>query len=229
VGDLRRLIVFDLDGTLVDSRRDLADAANALILERGGTPLPEQRIGGMVGDGAAVLVRRACAAAGLSGDESSLPRFLELYDERLLRSTSAYPGIRGALQALEGRGILAVLTNKPERHARKLLAGLDLDSFFSAVIGGDGPCARKPSPEGLVRLMAQHDVPPVRTALVGDSQIDAATALAAGTAFCLAQYGFGAEGFPRDALRGADAVVHRAAELPDALIRLLTAPPSVRP
>ena len=100
MGDLRRLIVFDLDGTLVDSRRDLADAANALIIERGGTPLPEEAIGRMVGDGAAMLVRRALSAAGLAPGDTSLPRFLELYDTRLLRTTRAYPGIPEALQAI---------------------------------------------------------------------------------------------------------------------------------
>ena len=186
------LIVFDLDGTLIDSRRDLADAANALIVERGGAPLPEETIGRMVGDGAAALVRRALTAAAVPVDESSVARFLEIYDARLLRTTRAYPGIPEALSALQQHGALAVLTNKALAHTRRLLAALDLASFFGSVIGGDGPFARKPDPAGLQHLMAQHRMQPSRTIMVGDSPIDAATAHAAGTRFCWARYGFGA-------------------------------------
>ena len=91
------LIVFDLDGTLIDSRRDLADAANALIVERGGRPLAVEAITAMVGEGAPLLVRRALTAAGLDPDaDGTLPRFLELYDERLLAHTRLYDGTREA-------------------------------------------------------------------------------------------------------------------------------------
>jgi phosphoglycolate phosphatase len=220
VGDLRGLIVFDLDGTLVDSRRDLADAANALVRERGGTPLSEDAIGRMVGDGAAMLVRRALAAAGLAQDDASLPRFLELYDACLLQTTRPYPGMREALEAIRPYGVLAVLTNKPLRHSETLLRALDLAPFFATVIGGDGPFARKPDPESLRHLMAAHGgVPPRRTILVGDSSIDAATARSAGTRFCLARYGFGAEG----AQIGADAAVEMPPHLPEAIAELLSA------
>src|SRR6187401_2758218 len=109
------LIVFDLDGTLIDSRHDLADAANALIVERGGSPLPVDAITAMVGEGAALLVRRALKAAGTDLDVArDLPRFLELYDERLLAHTRLYDGTREALEALASRVPLAVLTNKPQ-------------------------------------------------------------------------------------------------------------------
>lgn len=220
MGDLRGLIVFDLDGTLIDSRRDLADAANALIAERGGLPLAEEAVGRMVGDGAAMLVRRALGAAGLSQNDSSLARFLQLYDERLLRTTGPYPGMLEALAALRPLGALAVLTNKPLRHSETLLGALDLAPFFAAVIGGDGPFPRKPDPGGLRHLMATHAAPPERTVLVGDSPIDGATARGAGTLFCLARYGFGAEGMTADA----DASVDAPAGLPQALGRLLTQP-----
>ena len=211
------LIVFDLDGTLIDSRRDLADAANALIAERGGAPLPEETIGRMVGDGAAALVRRALTAAAVPLDESSVPRFLELYDVRLLRTTRAYPGIPEVLSALQQQCALAVLTNKPLAHTRTLLAALDLASFFGSVIGGDGPFARKPDPAGLQHLMAEHRMQPSRTIMVGDSPIDAATARAAGTSFCLAAYGFGV---PNPA-PPSDAVLVTSEELPAAIRRLL--------
>lgn len=217
MGDLRGLIVFDLDGTLVDSRRDLADAANALIREGGGAPLSEDAIGRMVGDGAAMLVGRALTAAGLARDDSSVRRFLELYDAHLLQTTRPYPGMRAALEAIQPRGVLAVLTNKPLRHSETLLRALGLAPLFATVIGGDGPFARKPDPQSLRHLMAAHDVPPRRTILVGDSHIDAATARSAGTRFCLARYGFGAEGMEIEA----DAAVETPAHLPGAIAELL--------
>jgi phosphoglycolate phosphatase len=217
VGDLRGLIVFDLDGTLIDSRRDLADAANALIDERGGRPLSEEAIGRMVGDGAAMLVRRALTAAGVPQDDASLPRFLQLYDERLLRTTRPYPGMLDALAAIRSFGVLAVLTNKPLRHSEALLRALDLAPFFAAVIGGDGPFPRKPDPGGLQHLMTEQGVSSDRTILVGDSPIDAATARNAASRFCLARYGFGVPEAPPPF----DASVEAAAELPAALTQLL--------
>jgi phosphoglycolate phosphatase len=221
VGNLRRLIVFDLDGTLIDSRRDLADSANALIAARGGTLQSEEAVGRMVGEGAAVLVRRALTAAGLEMDDSSLPQFLELYDERLLRSTRPYDGVEEALTKLAGFSPLAVLTNKPIGPTRKVLAGLQLERFFAAAVGGDGPLARKPSPDGLTYLIAEFDVLPERTVMVGDSPIDAAVARAAGTRFCLAAYGYGAEAIDQDVVASADAVAHTPSDLPAVLSPLL--------
>jgi len=217
VGNLPRLIVFDLDGTLIDSRRDLADAANALISERGGTPLDVEAIGRMVGDGAAMLVRRALTAAGIPVDESSVPRFLELYDARLLRTTRPYPGIHDALHAIRSTGTLAVLTNKPLAPTRKLLSALGLVPLFDSVIGGDGPFPRKPDPQGLQHLMQQYQAAPAHTVLVGDSPIDAATARAAGALFCWARYGFGA----LDELDGAGARADSPLDVPSAIARLL--------
>ena len=221
MGDLRRLIVFDLDGTLVDSRRDLADAANALILERGGRALPEERIGRMVGEGAAVLVRRALVAASLPVDEDSLLRFLELYDERLLRTTRPYEGIPAVLQTLSSRGVVAVLTNKPLGPARRVLDGLGLSAFVASVVGGDGPFPRKPDPASLHSLIAMHAGARERTVLVGDSRIDFETARAAGTAICLARYGFGFEGFPRAELRGDEGLADEPAQIVGEVDRLL--------
>jgi phosphoglycolate phosphatase len=217
VGDLRGLIVFDLDGTLIDSRRDLADAANALIQERGGMPLPVEAVGRMVGDGAAMLVQRALAAADVAQDERSLPRFLHLYEERLLRTTRPYPGMLEALAAIRSLGALAVLTNKPLRHSEALLDALGLAPFFASVVGGDGPFPRKPDPRGLQHLMAEHGLSSDRTILVGDSPIDAATARNAGTRFCLARYGFGTP----DDFAPVGAGVETAADLPATLIQLL--------
>jgi phosphoglycolate phosphatase len=213
-----RLFVFDLDGTLVDSRRDIADAANALLESCGATPLAEDRIGRMVGDGAAVLVARAFAAGGVEAPPDALDRFLLLYQERLLVHTRPYPGIPDALEALGRQATLAVLTNKPLRATREVLAGLDLARFFAddAIVGGDGPFPRKPHPDGLQHIQTVAAADPSSTLLVGDSIIDFRTARAARTPICLARYGFGFEGFPVDLLRSAD----RTIDTPIGLLRL---------
>ena len=216
----RPLIVFDLDGTLVDSQRDLAAAANALIVERGGQPQDEAAIARMIGEGAALLVKRALTAAGLELDAGSLPRFLELYDERLLETTVAYPGIPDALRLLSSRGPVAVLTNKPLEHTRRILKGLELAHFFDHVLGGDGPLRRKPDPAGLRHLMNVHRAEPRATVLVGDSPVDAATAASAGAAFCLARYGFGARKFEAGVVPAAG--VETPADIPAAISRLLS-------
>ena len=210
-----RLVVFDLDGTLIDSRRDLADAANALLESEGAAPLSEERIGRMVGDGAATLVARAFDASGVARPADALERFLALYDERLLNHTRPYPGIPEVLEALGLRSPLAVLTNKPLASTRRILAGLGLARHFSdnAVVGGDGPFPRKPDPAGLVHLTARARVDASATLLVGDSIVDWRTARAAATPICLARYGFGYEGFPRDELATSDRLIDAPADL----------------
>jgi phosphoglycolate phosphatase len=210
-----RLIVFDLDGTLIDSRRDLADATNALLVECGAAPLSEERIGGMVGDGAATLVARAFAAVDIDRPSDALERFLRIYGDHLLDHTRPYPGIREALDHLRSRRQLAVLTNKPLASTRRILDGLSLASYFppAAVVGGDGPFPRKPDPAALCHLAAQADVPLRDTLLVGDSAIDWRTARAAGVAACLVRYGFGFDGVPLDQLRAEDRVISAPNEL----------------
>ena len=211
-----RLIVFDLDGTLIDSRRDLADAANALIVERGGAPLDVDTVASMVGEGAALLVRRALAAAGVTRDDldAALKRFLELYDERLLAHTRLYDGTRETLDALRARTSLAVLTNKPQRPTERILAGLGIAAHFRWVIGGDTTHGRKPDPAGLNHVISIADATPDSTIMVGDSAIDLRTARAAGTRVCLVRYGFGfrtAAGH----LAGDELLIDRPAQLVD--------------
>jgi phosphoglycolate phosphatase len=214
-----RLIVFDLDGTLVDSRRDLAESANAILRESGCEPLPERSIGRLVGDGAATLVARAFAAAGCPQPADALERFLAVYNGRLLTCTRPYPGIPDVLAELAARARLAVLTNKPLGATRAVLAGVGLASYFPAddVMGGDGPFPRKPAPGGLQHLAVKAGVAPTETILVGDSVIDWRTARAAGTHICLAGYGFGFEGFPIADLGADDRVVDSPAALPTVL------------
>ena len=187
-----RLVVFDLDGTLVDSHRDIGDATNAVITDLGGAPLEQSVITSLVGEGAAVLIRRAIDRAGLEVDlRDALDSFLVHYDARLLATTVPYPGMVSALEALNHGRRLAVLTNKPQQPSERILDGLGLRRFFAEVIGGDTPYGRKPNPAGLVALMANAEVAPHETLLVGDSPVDLATARGAGAHICLARYGFG--------------------------------------
>ena len=190
-----QLVVFDLDGTLVDSRRDLANATNALIAELGGQPLAEERVTGMIGDGAAVLVRRALIAAALDPDTpSALDRFLTHYDARLLDYTRPYPEMADTLAGLSQRARLAVLTNKPSSASERLLEGLGLRHWFAEVVGGDTSEGRKPRPDGLMGILRRTSLAPADALLVGDSAVDLATARSAGTRICLARYGFGFDG-----------------------------------
>ena len=211
---MTRLIVFDLDGTLVDSRRDLAESANQVLRECGCRPHEEATIGRMVGDGAATLVARAFAEARCPQPPAALERFLAIYNNRLLECTRAYPGIPELLTALDGRATLAVLTNKPAGPTRTILEGLGLAPHFGArVIGGDGPFPRKPDPAGLRHLIAEAGVESSTTLMVGDSAIDWRTAHAASARSCTVRYGFGFDGFPVDEATDGDAFIDAPSDL----------------
>lgn len=206
-------IVFDLDGTLIDSSRDLATAANRLVQGHGGRPLSEEAVIGMVGEGAAVLVRRALAASGLDPETpDALRDFLAIYDEVLLDTTKPYPNTVETLRELARRFPLAVLTNKPARSTALVLDGLGLTPFFREIVGGDTPFGRKPSPAGLLHLIEQAGTTPASTLLVGDSPVDRQTARNAGTRICLARFGFGFRFGPGD-LDGSELVIDAPQEL----------------
>lgn len=185
-------LVFDLDGTLIDSVRDLAATASAVAMAYGGRALSLDEVSLMVGDGAGLLVKRALEAAGVDPETpGALPRFLSMYDERLLDTTVPYQGVPEMLMLASRRARLSVLTNKPLAASERLLDALGLSGYFERVIGGDSSFGRKPAPAALRALGsgAEHVI------LVGDSPIDAATAEAAGAVFVWARYGFGAARF----------------------------------
>ncbi|HXY40783.1 MAG TPA: HAD-IA family hydrolase [Vicinamibacteria bacterium] len=175
------LVVFDLDGTLVDSSRDIASAANAALQQVApGTPeIPLPVVIGFVGEGARLLIERSLRHAGLElSVEEVLPVFLGCYRERLLATTRLYEGVADALLALRGRS-LAVLTNKPAALSRAILEGLGVSSLFARIWGPEDVPARKPDPAGLLLLLAELGVPPAQAWMVGDSPVDVRTARAA--------------------------------------------------
>jgi phosphoglycolate phosphatase len=210
-----KLIVFDLDGTLVDSRRDIADSANDTLIECGAKPLAEEVIGRMVGDGAPMLIARAFEAAGVTKPTDALERFVAVYRTRLLNHTRPYEGIPELLTNLGAEAALAVLTNKPLEATLQILTGLDLSRHFlpGLVVAGDGPFPRKPDPAGLRHLISCAGVAPEATVLVGDSMIDWHTGQRATVKVCIARYGFGLDTLAVDQLPAGAWVVDQPAEV----------------
>jgi phosphoglycolate phosphatase len=175
---MSRLLVFDLDGTLVDSSRDLAAATNAALRRMAphAPTVPLEKVRTFVGNGAGVLIEKSLRHAGIdSSVEEVLPVFLECYRECLLDTTVPYPGVPAALDALRGP-TLAVLTNKPGPLARALLEGLGLASRFARIWGAGDVDTRKPDPSGLLRLIAELEATPAESWMIGDSPVDVRTA-----------------------------------------------------
>jgi phosphoglycolate phosphatase len=186
------LIVFDLDGTLIDSRRDLTDSTNEMLESYGDRPLPVDQVAAFVGEGAKRLVERALEAAGRDVPiAEALQRFRASYDRRLLVHTRPYDGIAAVVRTASARARLAVLTNKPDQPTRRLLEAFDLAASFTWVIGGDTAFSRKPDPAALRYLMSEARTAPAETLFVGDSMIDIETARQADVRICVARYGFG--------------------------------------
>jgi phosphoglycolate phosphatase len=197
------LLIFDLDGTLVDSIHDLAEAASDLSERYGGARLDDETVTLMIGEGAPVLVERVMALAGHAAPPAgALEEFLEIYDRRMFDTTRPYPGMPDTLRVLADAHAMAVLTNKPEESARRILAHTGLAGYFAHMVFGDGPLARKPDPAGLHWLLERHGASAERSILVGDSDVDVATAQAAGVRVCLARYGFGFVRIDPASLRG---------------------------
>jgi phosphoglycolate phosphatase len=195
-----RLVVFDLDGTLVDSVRDLATAVNAALHRAapGTPPLPLADVRAFVGEGARLLVERSLKRAGVrrSADEV-LPFFLESYRSCLLDSTRLYPGVEEALDRLRGR-TLAVLTNKPGDLSRRILEGLGVADRFARIWGPEEARARKPDAAGLRRLVRELEAGLEETVMVGDSPVDVRTGRAAGVRTVGLTYGLDPEALRAD-------------------------------
>ncbi|MBM4258652.1 MAG: HAD-IA family hydrolase [Deltaproteobacteria bacterium] len=188
-------LIFDLDGTLVDSRADLAAATNAMLVSFDLPPLSLEQITSYIGDGARVLVQRALGRERAELVSQGFAVFMEYYLAHLLDWTRPYDGIPTLLAAARAQGrILSVLTNKPEVPSRTILSGVHLVQYFTAIVGGDTLPVRKPDPQGVLRLQSLSGIPLAQTLLIGDSHIDVETGRAAGVVTCGVTWGFGAEG-----------------------------------
>ena len=182
-------IIYDLDGTLVDSRADIADAVNATLEALGLPRRSEAEVVSFVGEGAELLLRRALGPAEEGRLAEARPIWARCYGERLTARTRAYAGIEESLALPPLRR--AVLTNKPGAFAREIVRRLGLAPAFARVVGGD-EAKRKPDPTALLSLCAELGAAPGRSLLVGDSTIDIATGQAAGVPVCAVSWGFGA-------------------------------------
>lgn len=192
-------LVFDLDGTLIDSRQDIATALNRMRSDLGLPPLSLDQVVAMVGEGAKVLVRRALADWHEEPKKEVLTRYLSYYREVCLDTTVPYPGIEEMLAELAPSYRMAVLSNKGERLSIEILEGLDLAWRFKAILGGDSLPTRKPNPAGLRALADRFNLPVERLMLIGDSRVDSETARNAGCSFALVEWGTpGTEGLEAD-------------------------------
>ena len=203
-----RALIFDLDGTLIDSKLDLALAVNAALQEMGRGPLPHEQIFSYVGNGAPSLIAHVLGA-GATEEQClrCLEFFIRYYSIHKLDHTTLYPGVREALDALSGIS-MAVLTNKPVGASRGILQGLGLAGHFPIIYGGNSFESKKPDPEGVETILREVGAAPAQAMVVGDSEIDVQTARNAGTWVCGVTYGFGS---------------HRLAEYPpDILVDNLT-------
>jgi phosphoglycolate phosphatase len=211
------LLIFDLDGTLVDSKLDLAQAVNATRAHMGLAPLDNERVYSYVGNGAPVLIRRAIGPQATELElEEALEFFLEYYREHYLDHTTLYPGVREALDRLAAAGRrMAVLTNKPVRISQAILDGLGVGGHFFRVYGGNSFDRKKPDPVGVLALSEESGIPLTRTLMIGDSSVDIQTARNAGIASCGVTWGFQPETL---ADPEPDRTIHRMEHLADWLL-----------
>jgi len=211
------LLIFDLDGTLVDSRLDLAQAVNATRNHMGMGALANERVYTYVGNGAPLLVRRALGEQATEAEvQEALEFFLEYYREHDLDHTVLYPGVRESLDRLRDAGKqMAVLTNKPVRMSNHIVQGLGVGEHFFRVYGGNSFDFKKPNPIGIETLMAEAGVGRETTLMVGDSAVDVNTARNAKVACCGVTYGFQPETLADPA---PEILVHRMQELVERLL-----------
>jgi phosphoglycolate phosphatase len=196
-----RALIFDLDGTLIDSEQDLINATNATLRELGRGELPAGTVSSFIGHGAAKLVARALGPDATEREQSdALQIFLRHYEANKLEYTRAYPDVPEALEKLSPTP-MAVLTNKPLLPSRQILESLCLAKYFAVIYGGDSFATRKPDPLGAQEVLRQFAVVPGDALLIGDSEVDVQTARNAGMLAAAVNYGFGVHDrakFPAD-------------------------------
>jgi len=193
-----RLLIFDLDGTLIDSRLDLVYSVNATLEHLGRAPLAHEVIESYVGNGVAALVHRALGPGAFEEQVKHAQEFfLDYYRAHMLDNTVLYPGVREALEALGGRS-MAVLTNKPVRFSEEILKGLDAARYFRFVYGGNSFSCKKPDPVGVQTLLRDLGTSANEAMMIGDSAVDVRTARNAGIWSCGVSYGLGLESMRAD-------------------------------
>jgi phosphoglycolate phosphatase len=184
-------LIFDLDGTLIDSERDLIDATNATLRHIGRPELPPATVSSYIGHGAATLVASALGpGADLQLQSVSLQFFLGYYEEHKLVHTHAYPSVPAALESLANMP-MAVLTNKPQRMSAEILQAFGIAKYFRVIYGGDTFTKKKPDPEGVHKVLAEFAMRPENVLFIGDSEVDVQTARNAGVPCAVVNYGFG--------------------------------------
>ncbi len=194
------LLIFDLDGTLVDSKLDLVHSVNAARGLMKLPPISEELVSSYVGNGAPVLMRRALGPEASEADvQRALEYFLGYYRDHMLDNTTLYPGVKTALDRLRDAGTkMAVLTNKPFRISRELVKGIGLGNHFFQVYGGNSFAQKKPDPVGVEALLRESGAARESAIMVGDSGVDIRTARNANIRACGVSYGFQPEGFLED-------------------------------
>jgi len=209
-----RALIFDLDGTLIDSKQDLILSVNVMLREMGRAELSEERIAGYIGAGAPLLIARSLGEGARAEEiQRGLEFFLGYYEAHKMDHTRAYAGVPEALGELR-RYPMAVLTNKPFKISRRILEELGLADFFRAVYGGNSFETKKPDPLGAQRILQELGAAPREALLIGDSEIDVQTARNAGTLAAAVNYGFGVHD---RAAHPADVYLERLADLPPLL------------
>ena len=195
------LLIFDLDGTLIDSKLDIAYSVNAMLAYMQRPPITHERVGEFIGNGAPVLMRRALGReAGEEEVAKALDFFIRYYAEHCLDHTALYPNVKDALNALSAReGVrMAVLTNKPVRISSHMIAALGCARHFFRVYGGNSFQRKKPDPIGVETLLAESGAARGDSVMVGDSAVDIRTARNAGIRACGVSYGFRPETFTEE-------------------------------
>jgi phosphoglycolate phosphatase len=212
------LVIFDLDGTLADSKIDLVRSVNAARGLMALPPISDDLVSSYVGNGAPVLMRRALGPEASEADvQRGLEFFLSYYRAHMLDNTRLYPGVKDALDRLREAGTkMAVLTNKPVRFSRSIVEGLGLAQHFFQVYGGNSFEQKKPDPIGIETLLLESGLARERTIMVGDSGVDVQTARNANVQACGVSYGFQPETFVE---YPPDFVVDDMAELVEYVLR----------
>ncbi len=183
-----RLFAFDFDGTLVDTKRDIADSVNLTLAQLNVRTLPRETIYTYIGSGVGPLLTRALETTDVDNIPEAVDIFIKHYDERLMDHSHFYPNCRETLKYFSGKE-LTICSNKPSRFIKKILAGLGSLEQFPTIVGGDEPARKKPNPQGLLDILSAHAVHPDEALMVGDSPIDIETGRQAKVKTCAVTYG----------------------------------------